>query len=867
MEQSWGRYADQPIIEDHQDVLGYKAFADRVTGVLEAVAGPESVVLAVVGPWGSGKTSLLNLVHARLGRRKWRSAWFNPWALPDDASLIQAFFETIASTLPKGSAGRRVRKALMRYAAKVSPLLKLIPVGGEAAAGIAETMGKFAGSETVEARGKEVAERLREVGAPTLIVIDDVDRLHPEELTALFKAVRLLGRLPGICYLLAFDAVTIQDTLARTAIANGDASRARVYLEKIVQYQLWIPPIVPERLATLLITEMERMFAGLGAEFTPEQRERLRWAWDTVLRMVLDQPRAVYRYVARVAVYLPLVGPNEVDVVDFALLVFLQHHFVVLYWSLASSRDPDLFWLNPLSPAQEWAERDQRFQAKFEGSKPTTSLRPFSLPWGSEPGIGWRQTLAKADVPKRVADGLADIVNDLFPQHASPRLRGVGDPDYFHRYFLMRIPDSDLADSAVDRVVADLTAGRATEELAGVTGMLTGASADRILRKLRRCFAGLTGQAAYNAYRYVVEHAAESDDHPAGALRAWQTDLLLRSYGGPSPEEVVRDAVGEDVALVWDDPACDRLLTHLQASTDDPPSQEWLASLREAFTERMLSMAEPAVRRGDREDVPVAQMLDIGLTWAGRTVMRWVRESFHARRLNAAQLAGALSARHEHPRLTQIAAIRGHSVVARLAEALLEQGHQEEAVAILRAGVEDHDHAAAEDLAVLLATQDQVAEAIDVLRSLTSGSTAVEETVRQLARALSGWDRLDVAIRLLRDHIDDPLSASQLASMLKKQGRVQEAVDALRPHVEAGNFFLRQAVDLLMEHGPLEEAVELLRPLAADGHPRASEWLTSALHERDRTRALIADLEEREGLYPQVDDQLRELRKRLTGGE
>ncbi|WP_328426548.1 KAP family NTPase [Micromonospora sp. NBC_00389] len=38
---------------------------------------------------------------------------------------------------------------------------------------------------------------------PTLVVIDDVDRLQPEQLLAVFRAVRVLGLLPHVHYVLA----------------------------------------------------------------------------------------------------------------------------------------------------------------------------------------------------------------------------------------------------------------------------------------------------------------------------------------------------------------------------------------------------------------------------------------------------------------------------------------------------------------------------------------------------------------------------------------------------------------------------------------------------------------------------------------
>ena len=43
---------------------------------------------------------------------------------------------------------------------------------------------------------------------PILVVIDDLDRLQPDELLLVFKLIRLVGRLPSVGYILAFDERT-----------------------------------------------------------------------------------------------------------------------------------------------------------------------------------------------------------------------------------------------------------------------------------------------------------------------------------------------------------------------------------------------------------------------------------------------------------------------------------------------------------------------------------------------------------------------------------------------------------------------------------------------------------------------------------
>jgi hypothetical protein len=60
--------ADRPIMSADQDMLGRGRFARRVAEVINgARQREESSVLAIVGPWGSGKSSVINLARGAGG--------------------------------------------------------------------------------------------------------------------------------------------------------------------------------------------------------------------------------------------------------------------------------------------------------------------------------------------------------------------------------------------------------------------------------------------------------------------------------------------------------------------------------------------------------------------------------------------------------------------------------------------------------------------------------------------------------------------------------------------------------------------------------------------------------------------------------
>lgn len=60
---------DTPIKDSERDLIGRAPFAERLADILKSAAGPESLVIGLYGSWGSGKTSVINLVENELSRK------------------------------------------------------------------------------------------------------------------------------------------------------------------------------------------------------------------------------------------------------------------------------------------------------------------------------------------------------------------------------------------------------------------------------------------------------------------------------------------------------------------------------------------------------------------------------------------------------------------------------------------------------------------------------------------------------------------------------------------------------------------------------------------------------------------------------
>ena len=109
---------DAPIESSGEDRFNRWPFAERIAQVIVKRTDPASIVLGIYGPWGDGKTSVLNMIAQALeGNDAVVSIKFNPWHFEDEEHLIRAFFDTLAEALkatPK-TKGETIGEFLGKY--------------------------------------------------------------------------------------------------------------------------------------------------------------------------------------------------------------------------------------------------------------------------------------------------------------------------------------------------------------------------------------------------------------------------------------------------------------------------------------------------------------------------------------------------------------------------------------------------------------------------------------------------------------------------------------------------------------------------------------------------------------------------------
>ena len=345
---------DLPIKSSKGDLLARASFSRALADAILSYGNKDSVVTALYGSWGSGKSSVVNMVLERIEEASSSMAAagrpiivkFNPWNYSDQNQLVGQFFRALSVALKRGDPGVDAKKAgeqLEAYSEFFKPLA-LIPeptglVAGlaTAAAVVFKTVGVAASrwgrlkSKDLDQIRKDLDALLARQQRKILIVIDDIDRLNTVEIRQIFQLVKALGDFPNTVYFLAFDRDVVVKALAKVQEGSGDE-----YLEKIVQ--------IPFQLPSISKTEVEKVLFGQLDELIKDLPE-IRWDqthWGNVyqggLRFFFATIRDVTRYINSLRFSFAMVK-DEINPVDFLAVTALQVFEPAAYDGLRENSD------------------------------------------------------------------------------------------------------------------------------------------------------------------------------------------------------------------------------------------------------------------------------------------------------------------------------------------------------------------------------------------------------------------------------------------------------------------------------------------------------------------------------------------------
>jgi len=313
-------YGDLPINSPEQDMFGIDGFVQSLARSVRTMRSPNGVVIALNGPWGSGKSSAINLLKHHLSDVTASGdidvVDFNPWWFRGEEALVLAFFRELYSAT-KPTLGDKAMKLLPKLGARLlnagGAVAPIADAAGAAGAGAIASgvMGWLGGmiedGESVEKLHNELSAALAEQEKRFVVLIDDIDRLAPDEALAMFRMVKSVGRLPNVIYVLSFDR-----ELAERVVEERFPSEGPHYLEKIVQAAFELPAPIPTDIHRILVSNIDTLVGGIGEK----RLLNVMNMFHAAVAPEIKSPRDATRYINALAITWPAVE-GDVDLGDF----------------------------------------------------------------------------------------------------------------------------------------------------------------------------------------------------------------------------------------------------------------------------------------------------------------------------------------------------------------------------------------------------------------------------------------------------------------------------------------------------------------------------------------------------------------------
>lgn len=363
---------DVPLTDPSQDLLGRSQFARGLAQGILQMDAENGFVVALHGPWGSGKSTTLNFVLHHIdelssGNEKPLVVRFNPWWFAGQEQMLLRFFGQMRAAFRRKDNSEqlyRIGATMESFANALTPLA-YIPVAESFAEPLKQILGSLGGHirKTGEHNRADVMQ-LRETidrllaGQPrkVLVVIDDIDRLSAEEVRMMFQLVKAVANFPKTIYLLAFDRNVVARALDKAQPGHGDA-----YLEKIVQVPFNLPYPERQSLYDLFFAHLDLILNG-----TPDDLwERTYWGnvFLDGIAPFLRNLRDVKRLLNSLQISYPMVK-GEVNAVDFVAIESLRV-FVPTMWAIVRD-NPSIFAGSADLPVQYDPTASSNLDAKRE---------------------------------------------------------------------------------------------------------------------------------------------------------------------------------------------------------------------------------------------------------------------------------------------------------------------------------------------------------------------------------------------------------------------------------------------------------------------------------------------------------------------
>lgn len=299
---------DCPIQDKSEDILNQHDEAVKIALEINKLDRKRSWSFAITAPWGTGKTSFLNLVVKEISKKDFEIIYFNPRDSKSYETIQMDFFNELACTLAKYNS--RCSGTIKNYMAS----LQLIDNRG-----IIERLANFYKIWDKKSLKDRIRVVLSGFHKKILVLIDDFDRLSRDEILEVLKLIDGNAAFDNVVFLTAYDKEQVNKILG-AEYQTKDAC----FVDKFFNLEY----MVPCRPYYYILEYLKKKLIGI-LDVNEEDKESIinsiNWNFN-IYKSYLPTLRDVKRFINQVSMDFGGVR-GEVKLNEFMLLHLIKYKY------------------------------------------------------------------------------------------------------------------------------------------------------------------------------------------------------------------------------------------------------------------------------------------------------------------------------------------------------------------------------------------------------------------------------------------------------------------------------------------------------------------------------------------------------------
>lgn len=270
----------------------------------------ERFIISLTGKWGSGKTTILNIVKNQLNPKNFIIVdEFETWKYNNEKSLIYGMFDEIINKIGINFSTLEMKKFVNSCIAIVSAKTDV-------------NIGVFSlDFKIIDKIKLIIGEYLKKNDKRVVFIIDNLERTNENNVLVILKTIATILNIDRFIYVLSYDEDEMKDIFKNKLHINYD------YMDKVVQLPLSVPDINQEDIDEVCITCMKNLLIHYGIK--KEDIEKYIPAINLFNKNIKDL-RSFKRKINSICNSC-FFGDNYLNKVDYFLIELIRQENIELY--------------------------------------------------------------------------------------------------------------------------------------------------------------------------------------------------------------------------------------------------------------------------------------------------------------------------------------------------------------------------------------------------------------------------------------------------------------------------------------------------------------------------------------------------------